>query len=125
MRGVADFFFLDLGSATGWIEMNLGLGFPCLSLGFFKIAPYLCVLWRPVFIGKNSARFSNLVPQFLLLFFFCKFNFSYFFRFFLSTSTRMRKIDDFKNNTLKVERIPKIFENLNCFEMMLKIMQIY
>jgi len=40
----------------------------------------------------------------------------------------MRKIGDFKNNTLKVERIPKTFENLNSFETMLKMlktMQIY
>lgn len=37
----------------------------------------------------------------------------------------MRKIDDFKNNALKVERILKIFENLNSFETMLKMMQIY
>jgi len=32
----------------------------------------------------------------------------------------MRKINDFKNNALKVERVPKIFENLNSFETMLK-----
>jgi hypothetical protein len=40
----------------------------------------------------------------------------------------MRKINDFKNNVLKVERVPKIFENLNSFETMkkmLKTMQIY
>jgi hypothetical protein len=40
----------------------------------------------------------------------------------------MRKIDDFKNNALKVERVPKTFENLNSFEIMLKMlktMQIY
>jgi len=40
----------------------------------------------------------------------------------------MRKIGDFKSNTLKVERVPKIFENLNSFETMLKMlktMQIY
>jgi len=40
----------------------------------------------------------------------------------------MRKIGDLKNNALKVERIPKIFENLNSFETMLKMlkmMQIY
>jgi hypothetical protein len=47
-----------------------------------------------VFIGKNIARFPNLVPQ--LLSFFCKFVFSYLFGFLLSTSTRMRKISDFK-----------------------------
>ena len=40
----------------------------------------------------------------------------------------MRKIGDFKNNTLKVERVPKAFENLNSFEAILKMiktMQIY
>jgi hypothetical protein len=61
-------------------------------------------------------------------FFFCKFDFSYFFGFFLSTSTRMRKIIDFKNNALKVERVLKTLENLNSFETMLKMlkmMQIY
>jgi len=58
-------------------------------------------------------------------FFFYKFDFSYFFGFFLSTSTRMRKIGDFKNNALKVERVLKTFENLNSFETMLKMMQIY
>jgi hypothetical protein len=39
-----------------------------------------------------------------------------------------RKINDFKNDALKVECVPKIFENLNYFEMilkMLKTMQIY
>jgi hypothetical protein len=38
------------------------------------------------------------------------------------------KIGDFKNNALKVERVPNIFENLNSFETMLKMlkmMQIY
>jgi len=82
------------------------------------------MLWRPVFIGKNIARFPNLVPQLLSFFV----NLIFFFRFFLSTSTQMRKIGDFKSNTLKVERVPKIFENLNSFETMLKMlktMQIY
>ena len=40
----------------------------------------------------------------------------------------MKKIGDFKNNVLKVERVPKILENLNSFETMLKMlktMQIY
>jgi hypothetical protein len=40
----------------------------------------------------------------------------------------MRKIGNFKNNALKVERVPKNFENLNSFETMLKMlktMQIY
>jgi len=40
----------------------------------------------------------------------------------------MKKIIDFKNNTWKVKRVQKTFENLNFFEMMLKMlktMQIY
>jgi hypothetical protein len=40
----------------------------------------------------------------------------------------MRKIGDFKNNALKVERVLKTFKNLNYFETMLKMlkmMQIY
>jgi len=32
----------------------------------------------------------------------------------------MKKINDFKNNALKVERVPNVFENLNSFETMLK-----
>jgi hypothetical protein len=35
----------------------------------------------------------------------------------------MRKINDFKNNALKVERVPNIFENLNSFETMLKMLK--
>jgi hypothetical protein len=37
----------------------------------------------------------------------------------------MRKIVDFKNNALKFERVLKTFKNLNSFETMLKMMQIY
>jgi hypothetical protein len=37
----------------------------------------------------------------------------------------MKKINDFKNNTLKVERVPNVFENLNSFKTMLKTMQMY
>ena len=84
-----------------------------------------CVLWRPVFIGKNIVWASKLIPQ---LFFFVNLIFLVFFWIFLSTSPRMRKISDFKNNALKVKRVPKIFENLNSFETMLKMlktMQIY
>jgi len=47
--------------------------------------------------------------------------------YFLKTSNinidSMRKINDFKNNALKVERIPNIFENLNSFETMLKMLK--
>jgi hypothetical protein len=35
----------------------------------------------------------------------------------------MWKINDFKNDALKVERVPNIFENLNSFETMLKIIK--
>jgi len=35
----------------------------------------------------------------------------------------MRKINDFKNNALKVERVPNLFENLNSFKTMLKILK--
>ena len=61
-----------------------------------------------------------LGPQtwFLNFFFFCKFDF-----FFLSTSTRMRKIIDFKNNARKVKRVQKTFENLNSFETMMKMLK--
>jgi len=40
----------------------------------------------------------------------------------------MWKINDFKNDLLKVERVPNIFENLNSFETILKMiktMQMY
>jgi hypothetical protein len=40
----------------------------------------------------------------------------------------MKKINDFKNNALKVERVPNVVENLNSFKTMLKMlktMQIY
>jgi hypothetical protein len=35
----------------------------------------------------------------------------------------MKKISDFKNNALKVERVPNVFENLNSFETMLKMLK--
>ena len=84
--------------------------------------PSLCMLWKLLFIGKNVARSPNLVPQ-LLYFFFVNLIFLIFFGFFLSTSTRMRKIIDFKNNTLKVKRVLKTLENLNSFETMLKMLK--
>jgi len=58
---------------------------------------------------------------------FINFNFSYFFVFFLKISNinidSIRKINDFKNNALKVERVPNIFENLNSFKTMLKMLK--
>jgi len=63
----------------------------------------------------------------LNFFLFVNFDFSYFFLYFLKTSNinigLMRKINDFKNNALKVERVPNIFENLNSFETMLKMLK--
>jgi len=54
------------------------------------------------------------------------------FLYFLKTSNinidSTRKINDFKNNTLKVERVPNVFEILNSFATMLKMlkmMQVY
>jgi len=35
----------------------------------------------------------------------------------------MMKINNFKNDALKVERVPKIVENLNSFETMLKLLK--
>ena len=35
----------------------------------------------------------------------------------------MWKINDFKNDALKVERVSNIFENLNSFETMLKMLK--
>jgi hypothetical protein len=35
----------------------------------------------------------------------------------------MKKINDFKNNALKVEHVPNVFENLNSFETILKMLK--
>jgi hypothetical protein len=35
----------------------------------------------------------------------------------------MRKINDFKNDAWKVERVPNVFENLNSFETILKMLK--
>jgi hypothetical protein len=43
-----------------------------------------CVLWRPVFIGKNIAWASKLIPQ---LSFFCKFDFSFFLDFLINIAS--------------------------------------
>jgi len=95
-------------------EIGLGLGF---FLYFFskcvKLPLIVCVV-KLLFIDKNVARSQTWSLNFF--FYFCKFDFSYFFGFFLSTSTRIREIDNFKNNVLKVERVPKIFENLNSLD---------
>ena len=68
---------------------------------FFNCAklPPFCVCGRPIFIGKNVARFPNLVPQ--LLFFFVNLIFLIFFYFLKMSNINvdsMRKINDFKND---------------------------
>jgi hypothetical protein len=86
-----------------------------------KLFPLLfCVCWRLLFIGKML-----LGPQnWSLNFFFWKF---WFFLIFLDFSYQHRlewgKSMIFKNNALKVELILKIFENLNSFETMLKMLK--
>ena len=111
----------EMGGATVWLEIGLGLG---LGLGFlvffsFKISPPLCVLWRPVFIGKNIAKFPNLIPQ--LLSFFVKLIFLIFLDFTYQHRLEWGKSVILKYIALKVEHVPKIFKNLNSFE----TMQIY
>jgi len=123
-----------------------------LGLGFFLCSP--CSFFRPlaspknftpplsfpfycsmVFIGKVLLGFQTSPSTFPFLFFFfflfVNFDFSYFFVF-LKTSNinvnSIRKINDHKIYALKVKRVPNTFENLNFFEMalrMLKMMQIY
>jgi len=81
------FFFLPSGGGRvfrkdGFVGLRF-LGFLwfrvfCSFSLFVKLPPLFCVLWRPVFIGKNIVWASKLVPQ---LSFFCKFDFSFFFGF--------------------------------------------
>jgi hypothetical protein len=48
------------GRGLSWFRGEiLGLGFSCVSFQKCKIAPPQCLLWRPVFIGKNTARFPT------------------------------------------------------------------
>jgi len=48
------------GRDLSWFRGKiLGLGFSCVSFQKCKIAPPQCVLWRPIFIGKNTARFPT------------------------------------------------------------------
>jgi hypothetical protein len=68
-----------------------------------------------------------LVPQ-LLLFFFVNLIFLIFLDFSYQHWLEWGKLVILKYNSLKVKCVPKIFENLNSFEMMLKMlktMQIY
>ena len=69
-----------------------------------------------LYIRQNIVWASKLIPQ--LSFFFLNLIFFYFFVF-LKTSNinvdSMRKINNFKINASKVERVRKTFENLNSF----------
>jgi len=86
--------------------------------------PSPCLSCGPVFIGKMLHGSQNWSLNFLS--FFVNLIFLNFFVF-LKTSNinvdSMRKINDFKINALKVERVPNIFENLNSFETMLKMIK--
>ena len=65
-----------LGFVFFKIGLGLGLGFGfflCVFSECAKLPLHLNVLRRLIFIGKNIARISNLVPQLLL---FYKFDFS-------------------------------------------------
>jgi hypothetical protein len=83
-----------------------------------------------VFIGKVLLGFQTSPSTFPFfsfpLFFLVNFDFSYFFVFLKASNINvdsMKKINDFKNNALKVERVPNVFENLNSFETMLKMLK--
>ena len=87
-----------------------------------------------VFIGRVLLGFQispSTFPFLLFSSFFVNFDFSYFFVFLKASNINVnstRKISGHKSYALKVKRVPNTFENLNSFEMtlkMLKMMQIY
>jgi hypothetical protein len=96
---------------------------------FFSIFLWCCQNCPPslknqcslVYIEKVLLGFQTSPSTFpFLLFssFFVNFDFSYFLYFWKRANINidsMRKINDFKINALKVERVPNIFENLNSF----------
>jgi len=86
--------------------------------------PPSCLSCGPVFIGKMLHESQNWSLYFLSFFVNLIFLNSLYF---LKTSNinvdSMKKINDFKNNALKVERVPNVFENLNSFETMLKMLK--
>jgi len=85
-------------------------------------------IWK-VLIGFQTS--PSTFPFLLFSSFFVNYDFSYFFVFLKVSNINVnstRKISDHKIYVLKVERVPNTFENLNSFEMtlkMLKTMQIY
>jgi hypothetical protein len=112
----------SVGGRRLGVEIGLGLGF--FFLYFFLVSqncPPLYLCFETPIYRQKYCQVPKLGPS---TFFFVNFDLSYFFVFFFSTSTRIRKISDFKNNALKVERVLKTFENLNSFETMLKILKI-
>ena len=117
----------ERGCYRGWVFLEGGgylsvrerkkLRFFRVSLSLFSVASHISkspppffMCWRPVFIGKMLLGFSAWSLNFFL---FCKFWFFLFFCIFLKTSNinvdSMRKINDFKNNAWKVERVRKSF----------------
>jgi len=65
-------------------------------------------------------------PLLFFSFFFVNFDFSYFFVFLKASNINVnstRKISDHKIYALKVERVPNTFENLNSFEITLKMLK--
>jgi hypothetical protein len=108
-----------LGRGSGWfrVKEKSFLGF----LFFCVVSP--SNIQNSLYIGKILFGPQN---WFLNFFFFVNLIFLNFFVF-LKTSNinidSMRKINDFKINALKVERVPNVFENLNSFETMLKMLK--
>ena len=90
-----------------------GLGPGGAPLFFCVDSPFkILYTWAKILFGPPNWSLNFL--------FFVKFDFSCFFCFFLkraiSTSTQMRKINDFKNDAWKVERVQKTLKkNLNSF----------
>jgi hypothetical protein len=96
--------------------------FSCvLSPPNYQKIPPLKIQCSMVFIGKVLLCFQTSPSTFpFLLFssFFCKFWFFLFFVFLKASNINVdsiRKINDFKINALKIERVRKTLENLNSF----------
>jgi hypothetical protein len=111
----------DGWGAAVWVVMDLGLGFVLFPPFFSKLPPTLKNQCSLVFIGKVLLGFQTSPSTFpFLLFssFFVNFDFSYFLYFWKRANINidsMRKINDFKNDAWKVERVPNVFENFNSF----------
>ena len=86
----------------------------------YKMLPPFCLSCGPVFISKMLHGSQNWSLNFLS--FFVNLIFLNCFVF-IGKMDSMKKINDFKNKALKVERVPNVFENLNSFETMLKMLK--